>query len=146
MQVGQIIELFIIFLTWPNLKGLTRPLSPFFHPLIPPVGGSRQIFERTVFERRIYPGYINSIITVTILLISFLGSQALRRAPDNASKKSESRKTGWQFSSKSQKFWRGSGSSEFHQKYADWTDSNWSSDSGIFGRHFLRHVWRHLCA
>jgi hypothetical protein len=30
---ASIFELFIAILTWPNLTGLNRPLSPFFHPL-----------------------------------------------------------------------------------------------------------------
>ncbi len=33
---ASIIELFIAILTWPNLTGLNRPLSPFFHPLTLP--------------------------------------------------------------------------------------------------------------
>jgi hypothetical protein len=45
MQVGQIIELFIILLSWPNLKGLTRPLSPFFHPLNLWLGGQDKFLK-----------------------------------------------------------------------------------------------------
>ncbi len=30
---ASIFELFIAILTWPNLTGLNRHLSPFFHPL-----------------------------------------------------------------------------------------------------------------
>jgi hypothetical protein len=33
---ASIFELFIAILTWPNLTGLNRPLSPFFHPLTLP--------------------------------------------------------------------------------------------------------------
>ena len=33
---ASLFQLFIAFLTWPNLTGLKRPLSPFFHHLTPP--------------------------------------------------------------------------------------------------------------
>ncbi len=33
---ASIFELFTAILTWPNLTGLNRPLSPFFHPLTLP--------------------------------------------------------------------------------------------------------------
>jgi len=52
---GPIIELFIACLAWPNLTSISRPISLFFHHLTPPVGGSLQIFERTVFKRTTYP-------------------------------------------------------------------------------------------
>ena len=33
---ASLFQLFIAFLTWPNLTCLNRPLSPFFHHLTPP--------------------------------------------------------------------------------------------------------------
>ncbi len=33
---ASIFELFLAIITWPNLTGLNRPLSPFFHPLTLP--------------------------------------------------------------------------------------------------------------
>jgi hypothetical protein len=55
---GQIIELFIAYLTWPNLTGWTLPFNSFFHHLTPLVGEPLQIFKRTVFERTTYPGLL----------------------------------------------------------------------------------------
>jgi hypothetical protein len=48
-------ELFIAFLTWPNLTCLNRPLSLFFHHQTTLVGRPLQMFERTVFETTTYP-------------------------------------------------------------------------------------------
>jgi hypothetical protein len=53
-----LLSLFLVsFLVWPNLTGLNRTFSPFFHPLTPPrgEGGSLQNFEGTVFEGTTYP-------------------------------------------------------------------------------------------
>jgi hypothetical protein len=47
---GQIIELFIAYLTWPILTCWSKHLNSFFHRLTPPVGEPLWKFKRTDFQ------------------------------------------------------------------------------------------------